>query len=36
MRTLISNIKTLVGIDTELKPRLQGAEMSRLGQMDDA
>ena len=36
MRTLISNIKTLVGIDTELKPRLQGAEMSHLGQMDDA
>ena len=36
MRTLISNIKTLVGVDTELKPRLQGAEMSRLGQMDDA
>ena len=36
MRTLISNIKTLAGIDTELKPRLQGAEMSRLGQMDDA
>ena len=36
MRTLIPNIKTLVGIDTELKPRLQGAEMSRLGQMDDA
>ena len=36
MRTLISNIKTLVGADTELKPRLQGAEMSRLGQMDDA
>ena len=36
MRTLISNIKTLVGIDTELNPRLQGAEMSRLGQMDDA
>ena len=36
MRTLISNIKTLVGIDTELKPRLQGVEMSRLGQMDDA
>ena len=36
MRTLISNIKTLVGVDTELKPQLQGAEMSRLGQMDDA
>ena len=36
MRTLISNIKTLVGVDTVLKPRLQGAEMSRLGQMDDA
>lgn len=36
MRTLIKNIKTLAGIGSERKLRLQGAEMAHLGQIDDA
>ena len=36
MRTLIKNIKTLAGVSTERKLRLQGAEMAHLGQIDDA
>lgn len=36
MRTLIKNIKTLAGVSTEQKLRLQGAEMAHLGQIDDA
>ena len=36
MRTLIKNIKTLVGAGSEGKLRLQGAEMAQLGTIDDA
>ena len=36
MRTLIKNIKTLVGVGSEGKLRLQGAEMAQLGTIDDA
>ena len=36
MRTLIKNIKTLVGAGSEVKLRLQGAEMAQLGTIDDA
>lgn len=36
MRTLIKNIKTLVGTGSEGKLRLQGAEMAQLGTIDDA
>ena len=36
MRTLIKNIKTLVGVGDEGKLRLQGAEMAQLGTIDDA
>ena len=36
MRTLIKNIKTLVGAGSEGKLRLQGAEMAQLGIIDDA
>lgn len=36
MRTLISNIKTLAGTDTEGRSRLQGGEMARLGQLHHA
>ena len=36
MRTLIKNIKTLAGIGSERKLRLQGAQMAHLGQIDDA
>ena len=36
MRTLIKNIKTLVGAGSEGKLRLQGAEMAQLGTIDNA
>ena len=36
MRTLIKNIKTLVGVGSEGKLRLQGAEMAQLGTIEDA
>ena len=36
MRTLIKNIKTLVGTGSEGKLRLQGAEMAQLGTIEDA
>ena len=36
MRTVITNIKTLAGVDTQRKKRLQGKEMAVLGQIDDA
>ena len=36
MRTLIKNIKTLVGAGSEGKLRLQGAEMAQLGTIEDA
>ena len=36
MRTLIKNIKTLVGAGSEGKLRLQGAEMAQLGTIDYA
>lgn len=36
MRTLIKNIKTLVGVGCDGKLRLQGAEMAKLGTIDDA
>ena len=36
MRTLIKNIKTLVGAGSEGKLRLQGAEMAQLVTIDDA
>lgn len=36
MRTIVSNIKTLVGVDPERKLRLQGTEMARLDAIDDA
>ena len=36
MRTLIKNIKTLVGAGSEGKLRLQGVEMAQLGTIDDA
>ena len=36
MRTLIKNIKTLVGAGSEGKLRLEGAEMAQLGTIDDA
>ena len=36
MLTLIKNIKTLVGVGGEGKLRLQGAEMAKLGTIDDA
>lgn len=36
MRTLIYNIKSLVGVDTYGQLRLQGEEMSRLNQIADA
>lgn len=36
MRLLVSNIKTLAGIETAGKSRLQGEEMKSLGQIDDA
>ena len=36
MRTLIKNIKTLVGAGSDGKLRLQGAEMAQLGTIDDA
>ena len=36
MRTLIKNIKTLVGAGSEGKLRLQGAEMAQLGTIDHA
>ena len=36
MRTLIKNIKTLVGVGSEGKLRLQGVEMAQLGTIDDA
>ena len=36
MRTLIKNIKTLVGAGSEGKLMLQGAEMAQLGTIDDA
>ena len=36
MRTLVRNIKTLVGVTSGHPLRLQGAEMAQLGQIDDA
>ena len=36
MRTMIKNIKTIVGAGSEGKLRLQGAEMAQLGTIDDA
>ena len=36
MRTLIKNIKTLVGVGNEGKLRRQGTEMAQLGTIDDA
>ena len=36
MRTLIKNIKTLVGAGSEGKLRLEGAEMAQLGTIEDA
>lgn len=36
MRTLVRNIKTLVGVTSDHPLRLQGAEMAQLGQIDDA
>lgn len=36
MRTLVRNIKTLVGVTSGHPLHLQGAEMAQLGQIDDA
>ena len=36
MRIVITNIKTLAGVDTQRKKRLLGKEMAVLGQIDDA
>ena len=36
MRTLITGIRQLAGVDCEFKERLQGAEMSRFASLEDA
>ena len=36
MRTLITGIRQLAGVDCEYKERLQGAEMSRFASLEDA
>lgn len=36
MRTLITGIRQLAGVDWEFKKRLQGAEMSRFASLEDA
>lgn len=36
MRTLITGIRQLAGVDWEFKERLQGAEMSRFASLEDA
>lgn len=36
MRTLITGIRQLAGVDWEFKERLQGAEMSRFSSLEDA